>query len=248
MSAVVTFDGGANWTLPDAFNQNLMPNDHYGQLVVKSHQFIILVDDREVVFRFYAASMHKMQLIDGTLNYMYNRHASQGEYPDSYSWLAYRKAEELGFFVETSSPIDFVPELYLMAKDESWYKLPMNWFGKDGTTPDQMFFGSVNFMDNGKLLSEYVPNRGITISCCLPDEVKALKTLAEIDVMKNISDATLVKALISSKVINSALIKQACLNHVVEKTKANVLALPGIDQLDSELAAELLANAYGDDQ
>lgn len=71
-------------------------------------------------------------------------------------------------------------------------------------------------------------------------DVRSLRTLSEMFISNNISDANVIDAINISKALNSLPIKQACLDYIANKPKTEVLTIPSLDQLDGGLFAEVL--------
>lgn len=228
---VVEDSGGFNWTVTN--------DPMYLELVdcfiiqrVKSNQFVTNLDGQNVSFQL---SAHLIP--DELLRDLYHWDRVCAPY-----FRHNRSNVQLAICVKSSASINIVPKLKLLANNGSWYDLPMNWFGENGTTRDKQFFAATKFIDYLTLQQNYCSNTSITVRCTLSPKVSLLSKIAEFNVSRNICDANVIQAIITSKVINSSAMKKACLEHLAKKSKHNVLTFPGIDQLDEELTAKVLDN------
>lgn len=225
--------GDISWTpdIPGYIYQSLMSSDPWN-FIVTSHPFVTQMNGQNVTFMLRFAVLPDTWLRDvyiehdsPSLKTIYGCHSQTGD--------------RVAICVKSSNPIELVPKLKLIANHGSWYNMPVNWYGRNGTTKDKQFFGSTKLIDITTLVGNYMVNGEVMIRCTLV--VETLKELAGIEVSKNISDVNVVDAFIIAKAINSVPIKDACLNHLAGKTEADLLTLPCIDKLHSDLLAEVLA-------
>lgn len=162
MSAVEQFTCGANWTVTNVFSGKLS----------KSKPFTVHTNGQAATFTLSAGFMPVEYF-----KCMQMWHCL----PDGYQFETMFTDKQVAIYVRSSSDTELVPKLALKANDGSWYSLPINWLGSDGTTSDKRFFGSVKFMANVKIRNQYMAN----------DKLKVKFTMARIGPMVLSADSEL---------------------------------------------------------
>lgn len=154
MSEVEHHSGSVYWTIKIVFDSLRLQ---------KSKPFIMQVAGQSVTFTLSAANVSAPYLY--VMQKVHDTHVD-GQQFCIQNWIQPQVAIYLKSNLKVN--LDFVPKLELMANNGSWYNLPINWFGRNGTTSDQLFFGSILLMSNGRLRDEYLINDQLKIKLTVP--------------------------------------------------------------------------------